>query len=76
MSVDERALYNDVTEYLLEPALFAFSGRQRRLLLIGFHRRMASSLSALAASLENVAAGLCAVVVGIYSRGDRLLGSI
>ena len=33
MSVDERALYNDVTEYLLEPSLFAFSGRQRRLLL-------------------------------------------
>jgi superfamily II DNA or RNA helicase len=58
MSVDERALYNDVTEYLLEPSLFAFSGRQRRLLLIGFHRRMASSLSALAASLENVAARL------------------
>jgi superfamily II DNA or RNA helicase len=58
MSVDERALYNDVTEYLLEPALFAFSGRQRRLLLIGFHRRMASSISALAASLENVAARL------------------
>ena len=58
MSDDERSLYNDVTEYLLEPSLFAFSGRQRRLLLIGFHRRMASSLSALAASLENVAARL------------------
>ncbi len=58
MSVDERALYNDVTEYLLEPSLFAFSGRQRRLLLIGFHRRMASSIPALAASLENVAARL------------------
>jgi hypothetical protein len=47
-----------VTEYLLEPSLFAFAGRQRRLLLIGFHRRMASSISALAASLENVAARL------------------
>ncbi len=58
MSDDERSLYNDVTEYLLEPSLFAFSGRQRRLLLIGFHRRMASSLSALAASLENVATRL------------------
>jgi len=55
---DERSLYDDVTEYLLEPSLLAFSGRQRRLLLIGFHRRMASSLSALAASLENVAARL------------------
>lgn len=58
MSSDERALYDDVTEYLLEPSLFAFSGRQRRLLLIGFHRRMASSIPALAASLENVAARL------------------
>jgi hypothetical protein len=58
MSDDERSLYDDVTEYLLEPSLFAFSGRQRRLLLIGFHRRMASSISALAASLENVAARL------------------
>jgi hypothetical protein len=58
MSADERSLYDDVTEYLLQPSLFAFSGRQRRLLLIGFHRRMASSIPALAASLENVAARL------------------
>src|SRR6476469_4959902 len=58
MSDAERLLYDDVTEYLLEPSLYAFSGRQRRLLLIGFHRRMASSISALAASLENVAARL------------------
>ncbi len=58
MSTDERALYDDVTEYLLEPSLFAFAGRQRRLLLIGFHRRMASSIPALAASLDNVAARL------------------
>ena len=55
MSDDERSLYDDVTQYLLEPSIYAFSGRQRRLLLIGFHRRMASSISALAASLENVA---------------------
>lgn len=54
MSADERALYDDVTEYLLEPSLYAFAGRQRRLLLIGFHRRMGSSIPALAASLENV----------------------
>lgn len=58
MSVDERALYNDVTEYLLQPSIYAFSGSQRRLLLIGFHRRMASSIPALAASLENVASRL------------------
>src|SRR5262249_32895306 len=38
MSDAERSLYDDVTEYLLEPSLYAFAGRQRRLLLIGFHR--------------------------------------
>jgi superfamily II DNA or RNA helicase len=64
MSADERALYDDVTEYLLEPSLFAFSGRQRRLLLIGFHRRMASSIPALAASLENVASRLRRLAAG------------
>src|SRR5271157_933885 len=58
MSDDERSLYDDVTEYLLEPSLYAFAGRQRRLLLIGFHRRMASSIPALAASLANVVARL------------------
>jgi hypothetical protein len=58
MSDAERSLYDDVTEYLLEPSLFAFPGRQRRLLLIGFHRLMASSIPALAASLEKVAARL------------------
>jgi adenine-specific DNA-methyltransferase len=58
MSSDERSLYDDVTEYLLRPSLYAFAGSQRRLLLIGFHRRMASSIPALAASLENVAARL------------------
>jgi adenine-specific DNA-methyltransferase len=58
MSAGERSLYDDVTEYLLQPSLYAFAGSQRRLLLIGFHRRMASSIPALAASLENVAARL------------------
>ncbi|MGH9570261.1 MAG: SNF2-related protein [Candidatus Angelobacter sp.] len=29
MSEDERSLYDDVTEYLLQPSLYAFSGRQR-----------------------------------------------
>jgi superfamily II DNA or RNA helicase len=65
MSDDERSLYDDVTEYLLQPSLCAFAGRQRRLLLIGFHRRMASSLSALAASLENVAARLRRLQAGL-----------
>src|ERR1700752_312078 len=58
MSDAERSLYNDVTEYLLEPSIYAFAGRHRRLLLIGFHRRMASSIEAFAASLENVASRL------------------
>jgi adenine-specific DNA-methyltransferase len=70
MSDDERALYDDVTEYLLEPSLFAFAGRQRRLLLIGFHRRMASSISALAASLENVAARLRRLRQGVGASAD------
>ena len=64
MSDDERSLYDDVTEYLLEPTLYAFAGRQRRLLLIGFHRRMASSIPALAASLANVVARLRRVRAG------------
>jgi Helicase conserved C-terminal domain/SNF2-related domain len=64
MSDAERSLYDDVTEYLLEPSLYAFSGRQRRLLLIQFHRRMASSIAALAASLGNVAARLRRVQTG------------
>src|SRR5437763_2723306 len=67
MSDAERSLYDDVTEYLLEPSLYAFAGRQRRLLLIGFHRRMASSIPALAASLENVAARLRRLQRGLRS---------
>ena len=55
MTPEERALYDDVTAYLLEPGLFAFQGNQRKLLLLGFHRRMASSLPAFAASLQKVA---------------------
>jgi len=55
MSPEEKALYDDVTDYLLEPDLCAFRGSQRRLLIIGFHRRMASSTRALAASLDKVA---------------------
>jgi len=55
MSPPERELYDDVTRYLLTPGLAAFSGRHRSLLLLGFHRRMASSHRALAASLERLA---------------------
>lgn len=55
MSPDEKALYIDVTAWLMRENLHAFRGNQRHLLLIGFHRRMASSLEALAVSLRRVA---------------------
>lgn len=58
LSEQERALYDDVTEYLLTPRLAAFNGRSRQLLLIGFHRRMASSRRALGKSLDGVIARL------------------
>src|SRR5216684_4087422 len=72
MTDDERSLYDDVTEYLLQPLLYAFAGRQRRLLLIGFHRRMASSIPALAASLENVAARLRRLGTGQPVTGEAV----
>ena len=55
MSSEERSLYDDVTEFLLQPNLCAFQGSVRQLLLLGFHRRMASSSAALAQSLGKVA---------------------
>jgi adenine-specific DNA-methyltransferase len=55
MSQEEKALYVDVTAWLMRENLHAFRGNQRHLLLIGFHRRMASSLEALAVSLRRVA---------------------
>jgi superfamily II DNA or RNA helicase len=58
MTAREKSLYDDVTAYLLEPRIYAFSGNQRRLLLIGFHRLMASSVKALGASLRKVATRL------------------
>ena len=64
MSPAERALYDDVTDYLLAPRLHAFQGSARQLLLLGFHRRMASSTAALAESLERVAARLRALLGG------------
>ncbi len=64
MSPAERSLYDDVTRYLLEPGIYAFQGNQRQLLLLGFHRRMASSTRALAASLERVAQRLRRMLAG------------
>ena len=64
MAPAERALYDDVTAYLLKPRLHAFHGNSRQLLLLGFHRRMASSTAALAQSLENVARRLRAMLDG------------
>jgi adenine-specific DNA-methyltransferase len=58
MSEEELALYNDVTSWLMLEDLCAFRGSQRHLLLISFHRRMASSLDALAISLKRVAVRL------------------
>ena len=55
MSAEEKSLYEDVTDYLLEPHLFAFQGSSRQLLLLAFHRLMASSTAALAQSLKRVA---------------------
>ncbi len=66
----ERELYEDVTGYLLEPGICAFRGNYRRLLLIGFHRRMASSLRALAASLDGVAARLEGMLEGRDSSAE------
>lgn len=64
MSAPERALYDDVTRYLLEPGILAFQGSHRQLHLLGFHRRLASSTRALAASLEGVAARLRRMLAG------------
>lgn len=58
MTPEERSLYDDVTAYLMRPDLVAFGGANRRLLLISFHRRMASSTRALADSLSSVLARL------------------
>ena len=64
MTQQEKSLYDDVTAYLLEPQLLAFRGNQRRLLLIGFHRLMASSVPALANSLKKVAERLSGMLAG------------
>jgi hypothetical protein len=70
MSPAERALYEDITKYLLEPQIIAFQGSHRHLLLTGFHRRMASSTRALAASLHRVANRLERMLSKGRSKGD------
>ena len=65
MAPDENALYDGVTAYLLDPKTAAFRGAHRRLLLISFHRRMGSSVAALAASLQTVADRLRRKLQGI-----------
>lgn len=70
MSVEERELYDDVTEYILQTNSHAFSGKSRQLLLLGFHRRMASSVAALAESLERVAARLRRLIDGREEADD------
>ena len=72
MSEEERSLYDDVTEYLLRPSTAAFRGNQRRLLVLSFHRRMASSTRALAASLEKVADRLRRLLQGDEQGDDAL----
>ena len=70
MSPAERSLYDDVTRYLLEAGILAFQGNHRHLLLLGFHRRMASSTRALAASLERVASRLRRMLSGDVKVGE------
>jgi adenine-specific DNA-methyltransferase len=71
MSPAEKSLYDDVTQYLLQPGIRAFQGRHRQLLLLGFHRRMASSTQALAASLEKVATRLRRMIGGAGEDGEE-----
>ena len=68
MSPEEKKLYDDVTTYLLTPSLCAFQGRSRQLLLLQFHRLMASSIAALAKSLERVATRLREMRPGVAGR--------
>ena len=70
MSPAERSLYDDVTSYLLRPNLYAFEGRSRQLLLLGFHRRMASSIAALASSLDGVVTRLQSIAGGHPDAGS------
>jgi adenine-specific DNA-methyltransferase len=64
MSSQEKTLYDEVTSWLMQPYLYSFSGKSGRLLVISFHRRMASSLAALRSSLEKVAKRLRSQIEG------------
>lgn len=55
LTTEERQLYNDITEWLMRPDLLSYTTATRRLLVVGFHRRMTSSFAALKSSLINVA---------------------
>jgi hypothetical protein len=70
MLPEEKALYEDITSYLLEPGILAFQGSQRQLLLLSFHRLMASSVRALGKSLNGVAARLRTGASGSGAAGD------
>ena len=72
MTPQEKSLYDDVTSYLLDPHILAFRGNQRRLLLIGFHRLMASSVPALAGSLKKVAERLKGMLSGGLAEEDAV----
>jgi hypothetical protein len=72
MSPEEHSLYDDVTGWLLDQKSCAFAGNQRRLLIIGFQRRMASSTAALIKSLERVAARLKLRLAGVATKEDDL----
>jgi len=71
MSPGEKSLYDDVTRYLLEPNILAFQGNHRQLLLISFHRLMASSIRALAGALERVAQRLRGLGKGKNGKDDE-----
>jgi len=58
MSAAEKDLYNDVTAYLLDKDIYAFSSNSRKLLLISFHKLMGSSHRALAKGLRKVSSRL------------------
>ena len=67
-SLASRFPHDDVTSYLLSPSLCAFQGRSPQLLLLSFHRLMASSTAALAKSLERVADRLRRMRSGVRTR--------
>jgi Helicase conserved C-terminal domain/SNF2-related domain len=76
MSPAEKALYDDITSYLLEPGILGFQGSQRQLLLLSFHRLMASSVRALSKSLNRVAARLRSGAAGARSDAARDAGGV